>query len=79
MEQPNSTMRRCAVSDLDRPISDIARWDVACIRRAAVAVVVGATGGTEFCQPGRILATPEFKADERNRAELKANSFSGGC
>ncbi len=41
----------------------------------AVAVDVGATEGRNFCQPSRILATPEFKADEENRTELKANSF----
>jgi|ERR1039457_7157193 hypothetical protein len=41
----------------------------------AVAVDVGATAGQNFCQPSRILATPEFNADEGNRAELKANSF----
>ena len=41
----------------------------------AVAVDVGATAGRNFCQPSRILATPEFKADEENRTELKANSF----
>jgi hypothetical protein len=50
-----------------RSIPWLFRWSGRCL--------VGATEGRNFCQPSRILATPEFKADEENRTELKANSF----
>jgi hypothetical protein len=34
---------------------------------------------TELSQTNRVLATPEFKVEDRTRTELKANSISGGC
>jgi hypothetical protein len=44
---------------------------------AAIAGAKAALGRVEFV--GLNLATPEFKANDRQRTELKPNSFFGQC